>query len=130
MPRISEISGNYSALETAGSIFQKAARFFIIVARTDRSMSISRCMTNCGPGRGPKVEMGAGFPEAFASAPRAQNAALSRHEKSAAPANTQKRLKSTDVVASMWRLFVSCGGAVRLDILISENASGPSANQK
>ena len=58
-------------------------------------------MTNCGPGRGPKVEMGAGFPEAFASASRVQNAALSRHEKSVAPASTQKRLKSTDVAAPM-----------------------------
>ena len=40
------------------------------------------------------MQMGAGFPEAFVSVLRVQNAALSRPEKSLALASTQKSLAS------------------------------------
>ena len=71
------------------------------------------------------MEMGAGFPEAFASIPRGQTAALSRREKSLVPVSTQNCLKFTDVSATRRRLFGSCGCAARQDILITEDAYGP-----
>ena len=71
------------------------------------------------------MEMGAGFPGAFVSTQRMQDAALSRQEKSLVLASTQSSPTITDVAAATRRLFGSCKAAARQDILIEENADAP-----
>ena len=56
-----------------------------------------------------------------------QNAGLSGQERSAALA---ARLKFVDVAANMRRLFGSCGGAERQDVLITEEADEPSEEDR
>ena len=56
-----------------------------------------------------------------------QNAGLSGQERSAALA---ARLKFVDVAANMRRLFGSCGGAERQDVLITEEADEPSEEER
>ena len=75
-------------------------------------------------------EMGARFPVAFDSILLMQNAALSLQGKSRVLASTQKRLKFTDVAATARRLFGSCGGTARQDILITGDADGPLGSDK
>ena len=69
--------------------------------------------------------MGAGYPKAFASILRTQNAALARQEKSRVLASAQRGLKFMDVTATVRRLFGSCGGADRQDMLGTADAHGP-----
>ena len=57
-----------------------------------------------------EMEMGAGFPEPFASILRMQNAGHPRQEELLALASSQKILKFADAVANMRRLFGSYGG--------------------
>ena len=72
-----------------------------------------------------KMEMGAGFPEALVPILCIRNAARSHEEQSSVLASTRRSPKFTDVAATMRRLFGSCGGAARHDILITEDAYGP-----
>ena len=67
------------------------------------------------------MQMGAGFPDAFVFALCAKNAALPRPEKPPALASTQKSLAFSDVATTICRLFGSCGGAARQDILVAKD---------
>ena len=69
------------------------------------------------------MQIGASFPEAFASALRIQNAALSRRKKSLALAGAQKSLAFMVFAMAMRRLFGSCGGAARQDAVVAADVA-------
>ena len=68
------------------------------------------------------MRVGARFPNAFVSVLFMQNAALSRQEKSLVLASTLESLAYMDVAMTMRRLFGTCGGAARRNILVAEDA--------
>ena len=68
--------------------------------------------------------MGAGPPEQLASILRTQNAARPCRDKSLVSASGQKGLKFVDAAANIGRRFRPCGGAVRQDVLVTEDADG------
>ena len=74
---------------------------------------------------GPKVGMGAGYPDQIASILRMDNAALSRQEKSLLMAICHTSLWFADASANMRRLFVSRGIERRQDAMISRKAVEP-----
>ena len=70
------------------------------------------------------MEMGAGFPGQSISISRINTAGLLRQETSLAMASSRKSLKFENASANIRRLFGSCGGKGRQDVLRAEGAAG------
>ncbi len=68
-----------------------------------------------------RMLMGSGFPDAFASALRMKDAAVSKNEKTMVLASLGNTLASHQVSAQMRRLFGPCGYASRQDVLVAQD---------
>ena len=68
-----------------------------------------------------RMHVSAGSPEASVTVLRMQTAAPSPRDKSLVLASTQKSLAFSDVATTICRLFGSCGGAARQDILVAKD---------
>ena len=68
-----------------------------------------------------RVQMGAGFPDEFVSAPCVQNAGLSKMGRMLVLASLGNTLAAPQVSSRMQRFFGSCAYASRLDVLIAQD---------
>ena len=120
-----EILRNYFAPAAAGPINQEVVRF-TQYRQTDHTIGkyIAE-LDMLRPNADSEIGGAVGFPEHVISSLRLQNAGLSRQEKSLALASSQKSLTFMGVAASMRRLFGSRGGAIRQNVLITQDVEGP-----
>ena len=127
---ILNILRNYFAPEAVGAIHQQLMRFMRF-RRTDQSVDENIAEYDLLRQKAePEMEMGAGFPEQFASKLNMDNAALSRHEKSLVMASCHESLRPEDASANMRRLFGSRGSGSRQDALLTEEAAESCASDE
>ena len=115
-----EIPRNYFAPKAAGSIYRELVRFHSFVGRAKRWTSISRGTIWYGARRSQKWKWAQGSQASLPLFCECGMQGFSRQEKTPALACSQK-----DAAANMRRLFGSCGGAARQDVLIPEDVEGP-----
>ena len=122
--KISEPLRSYHAPEAVDEIRQQVMRFMRF-RRADQSIRENIAEFDLLRGKAePQMEMGAGFPDQFASKLRMADAAQCRQEKSLIAASCRESLRFAAASANIRRFFGSRGSGGQQDAVLTEDAVG------